>query len=73
MPPSPAPTRKKQISHHQPLRRNQVNTQRRDKETRSKFFSSHVRRTKNAHELVTNNNPSIQERKEATGQSTGHQ
>ena len=73
MPPSPAPTMDKQISHQQPLRRNLVNTQRRDKETRTKFFPGHVGRAINAHELVTNNNPSIQEGKEAPGHSTGHQ
>jgi hypothetical protein len=63
----------KHISHQQPLRRNPVNTQRCNKETRTEYFSSHVGRTINAHELVTNNNPSLQEGKEATGHSTGHQ
>ncbi|HEY3573432.1 MAG TPA: hypothetical protein VGK98_06360 [Arthrobacter sp.] len=49
-----------------------MNTQRCNKETRAEFFSSHVGRTIIAHELVTNNNPSLQEGKEATGHSTGH-
>lgn len=71
--PSPALTMKKQNSHQQPLRRNLVNTQRCDRETYTKFFPGHVGRAMNAHELVTNNNPSLQEGKEATGHSTVHQ
>ncbi|MGN7253376.1 MULTISPECIES: hypothetical protein [unclassified Arthrobacter] len=47
-----------------------MNTQRRDRETRTKFFPDHVGRAINAHELVTNNNPSIQEGKEAPGHSS---
>ena len=70
--PSPAPTMKKN-SHQQPIRRNLVNTQRSDKETRTEFFTGHVGRATNAHEEVTNNNPSIQEGKEAPGHSTGQQ
>ena len=50
-----------------------MNTQRSDKETRTEFFTGHVGRAMNAHEQVTNNNPSIQEGKEATGHSTGQQ
>jgi hypothetical protein len=51
-----------------------VNTQRCcHRETRTEFFPSHVGRAMNAHELVTNDNPSIQEGKEATGHSTGRQ
>ncbi|MET3934591.1 hypothetical protein [Arthrobacter sp. OAP107] len=49
-----------------------MNTQQCNKETRTEFFSSHVRRTMNAHEQVTNNNQSIQEGKEVSGRSTGH-
>jgi hypothetical protein len=64
---------KKQQSQHEPRRSNQVNNQRPRRESQPEFFSRHVGRALNAHELVTNNNPSIQETKEATGHSTGHQ
>jgi hypothetical protein len=64
---------KKNNSHPKPSRRNLVNTQRCDRETRIKFFPGHVGQAMNAHELVTNNNPSIQEGKEASGHTTGHQ
>ena len=50
-----------------------VNTQRCHRETRTEIFSGHVGRAMNAHELVTNDNPSIQEWKEATGHTTGRQ
>ncbi|WP_354260933.1 hypothetical protein [Arthrobacter sp. OAP107] len=50
-----------------------MNTQRRTKETHTEYLTGHVGRAMNAHELVTNNNPSIQEGKEAPGHSTGHQ
>jgi hypothetical protein len=64
---------KKQNSHPKQSRRSQVNNQRLSKETRTKFSSRHVGRTLNVHELVTNNNPSIQAGKEAPGHSIGHQ
>ncbi|MET3934444.1 hypothetical protein ABIE00_002490 [Arthrobacter sp. OAP107] len=55
-------------------RRNLVNTPRCTKETRTKFFTGHVGRAINAHEVVTNNNPSIQKGKEAARHSsTCHQ
>jgi hypothetical protein len=57
----------KQINHLQPPRRNLVNTERCSKEPRTEFVARHVGRARNVHELVTNNNPSIQEGKEATG------
>ena len=63
----------KKNSHQQPLRRTQVNTQRCDKEARTEYFTGLVGRTINVHELVTNNNLAIQESKEATGHSSGHQ
>jgi hypothetical protein len=72
MPPSPAPTMKKN-SHQQLLRRNLVNTQQCDKENSHGNFTGHVAGAVNAHELVRNNNPSLQGWKEATGHSTGHQ
>ena len=50
-----------------------MNTQRRTQETRTEYFTGHVGPGMNAHELVTNNNPSIQEGKEATGHTTGQQ
>ena len=50
-----------------------MNTQRGTKETRTKYFTGHVGRTMKVHELVTNNNPSIQEGKEATGHSSRQQ
>ena len=71
--PSAGTTMDKQISHLQPLRRTPVNTQRRTKETRTEYLPGHVGRAMNAHELVTNNNPSIQEGKETPGHSTRHQ
>jgi hypothetical protein len=65
---------KKQNSHHERSRRNQSeHPKMRHRETRTEFFPGHVGRAMNAHELVTNDNPSIQEGKEATGHSTGHQ
>jgi hypothetical protein len=64
---------KKKNSHQQPIRRNPVKTQQCNKETRTKSFPGHVGRPMNAHELVTNNNPSLQGWKEATGHSTSHQ
>ena len=42
----------KQISHLQPLRRTQVNIHQCNKEAHTEFFSSHVGRSMNAHELV---------------------
>ncbi|WP_172411648.1 hypothetical protein [Arthrobacter globiformis] len=50
-----------------------MNNQLHNKEAGIRFSPSHVRRTKNAHEQVTNNNPSNQEAKEATGHTTGQQ
>ena len=50
-----------------------MNIQRGDKEARTEYFTGHVGRTINAHDLVTNNNPAIQESKEATGHGSGHQ
>lgn len=50
-----------------------MNNQRCAKEARTKFLPGHVGRTMNAHELVSNNNPSIQEGKEAPGHTTGQQ
>jgi hypothetical protein len=50
-----------------------VNIQQCNKEAHTKFFSSHVGRAMNALELVTNNNQSIQEWKEATRHTTGRQ
>ncbi|WP_306922931.1 hypothetical protein [Arthrobacter globiformis] len=50
-----------------------MNTQRPRKETGTEFFSGHVAQAKEAHELVTNNNPSIQKGKEAPGHTIGHQ
>ncbi|WP_395403193.1 hypothetical protein ACHMXB_04745 [Arthrobacter sp. UC242_113] len=44
-----------------------MNTQRCDEETHTKFFPYHVGRAMDAHELVANNNPPIQEGKEAPG------
>jgi hypothetical protein len=73
MPPSPAPSMKKKNSHQQLPRRSLVNTQRRDEESRAEFFSSHVGRFINAHDLVANNNPSSQEGKEATRHSSRQQ
>jgi hypothetical protein len=57
----------------QPPTAAKVNAQRSNNKTRTEFFLSHVGRATNAHELVTNNNPSLQESKEATGHSTGQQ
>ena len=54
-------------------RRSPVSTQRHNKEPRTEFVSRHDGRALNAHELVTNTNPSIQEGKEAPDHSTGHQ
>ena len=73
MPPSPAPAMKEQNSHQQPLWRNLVNTQRCAREARTKFFPGHVGRAMNAHELVSNDKPSIQLGKEAAGHTTGQQ
>ena len=73
-PPPPARTMKKKNNHQQLLRRNLMNTQRSQKETRTKFFSGHDGSAINVHELVANNNPSLQEWKEAARHSSaGHQ
>jgi hypothetical protein len=50
-----------------------VNTQPRTKETRTEFLTGHVGPGMNPHEQVPNNNPSLQEGKEATGHTTGQQ
>jgi hypothetical protein len=50
-----------------------VNTKEATTKRTSNFFSGHVARAMNAHELVTINNPSIRKGKEATSHSTGHQ
>lgn len=54
-------------------RRSPVNYLRPRKEPRTEFVSLHDGRALNVHELVTNNNPSIQEDKEAASHSTGYQ
>ncbi|MDQ0618261.1 hypothetical protein [Arthrobacter globiformis] len=63
---------KKNNSHPKPSRRNLVNTQRCDRETRIKFFPGHVAQATDVHEQVTKDAPSIQEGKEASGHTTGH-
>ncbi|MFC9353245.1 hypothetical protein [Arthrobacter sp. NPDC057013] len=50
-----------------------MNTQRRSEETRKKFSTRHAGRDMNTHEQVWNNDTSLQEAKEATGHTTGHQ
>src|SRR5688572_8576312 len=52
--------------------RNLVNTQRRNKEARTKFPSSHVVQANDVHELIRNGKPTIQASEEPTGQTTGH-
>ena len=47
--------------------------QRPRREPRTGYCPGHVGRSMNAHELVSNNNPSTQEGKEATGHSSGQQ
>jgi hypothetical protein len=54
-------------------RRSPVSTERRNKEPRTEFVSRHDGSALNVHELVRNDNPSIQEGKEAPGHSTAHQ
>lgn len=63
----------KQNSHQKPSRRNQVNAQQCNKETRTESFPGHVGRSMRVHELVTNDKPSLQTRKEAAGHITGPQ
>ncbi|MDQ0864767.1 hypothetical protein [Arthrobacter globiformis] len=50
-----------------------MNTKEATTKPTSNFFSGHVARPVNAHELVTNNNPSIRKGKEAPGHTNGHQ
>jgi hypothetical protein len=50
-----------------------VNTKEATTKPTAKFLTGHVARARNAHELVTNNNPSIQETKEAPRHTPGHQ
>jgi hypothetical protein len=52
---------------------NLVNTQRRSEKTRKEFSSRHAGPSMNTHEQVWHNDTSIQEAKEATGDTTGHQ
>lgn len=49
-----------------------MNIQRHGEEARKKLSSRHADRAMNTHEQVWNDNPSIQEAKEATGHSTAH-
>jgi hypothetical protein len=62
-----------QNSHPKPNRRNQVTRQQRIQETGTEFSSSHVSHALKVHEQVMNDKRSIQEGKEATIHSTGHQ
>lgn len=68
MPPSPRTTMNKQNSHPRAEQEEtQMDNQRHNKETCTGFFSSHVGRAVNVHEQAGNDNPSIQEHKEAAG------